>query len=126
RMGGRAAEQVVLGEISTGGSNDLEGATQLALRMIRDYGMSTRLGPVALGGGAPMYLGTDEVRSRNYAESTQAIIDEEVSALLRRAEERAISLLRAHREALERLTDELMANETVDGDVVLAALSGVQ
>ena len=124
RMGGRAAERVLLGEISTGGSNDLESATQMAQRMIRDYGMSTRLGPVALGSGAPMYLGTEEVRSRSYSETTQSVIDEEVAALLRRAEERAISLLDAHRPALERLTAELLAHETVDGDVVMAALAG--
>src|SRR6516162_11434781 len=79
RLGGRAAELLVLGEASSGASNDLAGATQLAARMVREFGMSDRLGPVGFSGGAPAYLGNEEVRSRSYADETQKIIDEEVS-----------------------------------------------
>src|SRR5207248_173660 len=75
RMGGRAAEKLVLGEVSSGAANDLAGATELAVRMVREFGMSERLGPIGFGGGGPMYLGPQEVRSREYAESTQAVID---------------------------------------------------
>ena len=82
RLGGRAAELLVLGEASSGASSDLAGATDLATRMVREYGMSERLGPVGFASGSPMYLGTEQVHSRDYAEATQRVIDEEVSDLL--------------------------------------------
>jgi cell division protease FtsH len=124
RLGGRAAELLVLGEASTGASNDLAGATDLATRMVREYGMSDRLGPVGFASGSPMYLGTEEVQRRSYAEATQRVIDEEVSALLRDAEHRALTLLGDHRDALDRLVDDLLAHETVDGEAVRAAIAG--
>src|SRR5207249_730688 len=124
RLGGRAAELLVLGEASTGASNDLAGATDLATRMVREYGMSKRLGPVGFATGSPMYLGGEEVRSRAYAEDTQRVIDEEVSELLREAERRALELLAAHREAIDRLVETLLVHETVDGDAVRAAIDG--
>jgi len=124
RVAGRAAEKIVLGETSTGASNDLAGATQLAIRMVREYGMNERLGPIGFGGGGPMYLGQEEVRSREYAEATQRVIDEEVSSLLRKADERATELLTTHRDALDRLVEDLLAHETVDGDAVKAAITG--
>ncbi|MDQ1509356.1 MAG: cell division protease FtsH [Actinomycetota bacterium] len=124
RLGGRAAELLVLGEASSGASSDLAGATDLATRMVREYGMSDRLGPVGFASGSPMYLGGEEVRSRSYAEATQRVIDEEVSELLREAERRALALLTEHRDALERLVEDLIAHETVDGDAVAAALRG--
>ncbi|HLF41700.1 MAG TPA: ATP-dependent zinc metalloprotease FtsH [Acidimicrobiia bacterium] len=124
RLGGRAAERLVLGEVSTGASNDLAGATELATRMVREYGMSGRLGPVGFAGGAPMYLGTEQVRTRSYAEATQRVIDEEVEALLREAEQRALTLLTGHRDALDRLVTQLLTHETVDGNAVAAALTG--
>jgi cell division protease FtsH len=124
RLGGRAAELLVLGEASSGAASDLAGATDLATRMIREYGMSERLGPIGFASGSPMYLGTEEVRSRAYADETQKIIDEEVSNLLREAEQRALSLLGDHRPALDRLVDDLIAHETVDGAAVQAAIEG--
>jgi cell division protease FtsH len=124
RLGGRAAELLVLGEASSGASNDLAGATGLAVRMVREFGMSKRLGPVGFASGSPMYLGTEEVRSRDYAEDTQRVIDEEVEELLREAERRALALLGDHRDALDRLVADLLAHETVDGDAVKAAIEG--
>ena len=124
RLGGRAAELLVLGEASSGASSDLVGATDLATRMVREYGMSDRLGPVGFASGSPMYLGGEEVRSRSYAEATQRVIDEEVAELLREAERRALALLTEHRDALDRLVEDLLAHETVDGDAVNAALKG--
>jgi len=118
RMGGRAAERLVLGEVSSGAANDLASATQLAIRMVREFGMSGRLGPVGFGGGGPMYLGTQEVRSRDYAEATQALIDEEVSRLLKEAAERASRILEEHRDVLGRVTDLLIERETIDGSDV--------
>ena len=124
RLGGRAAELLVLGEASTGASNDLAGATDLAMRMVREFGMSERLGPIGYGSEGPMYLGTEQIRSRPYAEATQRVIDEEVAAFLREAEQRAKTLLSAHRDALDRLVDDLLEHETVDGDAVKAAVAG--
>ncbi len=124
RLGGRASEKLVFGETSTGASNDLAGATQLATRMVREYGMSERLGPVGFASGSPMYLGSEQVSSREYAEATQRVIDEEVSNLLRKADQRATELLSSHRDALDRLVEDLLAHETVDGDAVKAAITG--
>ncbi len=124
RLGGRAAELLVLGEASSGAASDLTSATDLAVRMVRDYGMSKRLGPVGFASGNPQYLGGQEVSNRSYADETQRIIDEEVSQLLREAEQTAYGLLEAHRDALTRLVDDLLAHETVDGDAVMAAIRG--
>jgi cell division protease FtsH len=115
RMGGRAAELIVFGETSTGAANDLAGATALATRMVREFGMSTVLGPVGFGSGSPKYLGTEELTSRPYAEATQRVIDREVAALLRDAEQRAVTLLTDRRDDLDRLTELLLERETIDG-----------
>jgi cell division protease FtsH len=122
RMGGRAAEQLVLGEASTGASNDLAGATQLATRMIREFGMSPKLGPIGFASGAPAYLGDQPVRTREYAEATQQVIDEEVERLLKEADVRAGGLLQTHREALDRVVELLLERETIAGADVEAAL----
>ena len=127
RMGGRVAEQLVFGQTSTGASNDLAGATDLATRMVREFGMSSALGPVGFASGSPMYLGSEEVRSRPYAEATQRVVDQEVAKLLREAEDLATRLLTVHRQALDRLTDLLLERETVDGtdvDEVLGRIPG--
>ncbi|MFR0354702.1 ATP-dependent zinc metalloprotease FtsH [Streptomyces sediminimaris] len=123
RLGGRAAELVVLGQGSTGAANDLAGATELATKMIREFGLSPALGPVGypqggsvfLGGGAPM-------SSRPFAEATQAAIDAEVARLLREAEQRATELLTRHRAQLEALAGLLLSHETVDATVVYGLL----
>ena len=122
-MGGRAAERLVLGEPSTGASNDLARATQLATRMVREFGMSDRLGPVGFSDESPGYLGLQQqITSRPYAEATQRVIDEEVERLLNEADERATILLRSHREALDRVVSLLVERETIDGSDVLAAV----
>jgi cell division protease FtsH len=95
--------------------------------MVREFGMSPALGPVGFASGSPMYLGTEEVRSRPYAEQTQRVIDEEVGKLLRQAEGRARTMLVEHRDALDRLTELLLERETVDGtdvDEVLGRIPG--
>jgi cell division protease FtsH len=123
RMGGRAAEQLVLGEASTGASNDLAGATQLATRMVREFGMSEKLGPVGFASSSPMYLGDQPVRNRDYAEATQRVIDEEVERFLKDANDRATTLLAANRPALDRIVDLLLEKETIDGDDLRSALA---
>jgi cell division protease FtsH len=117
RLGGRAAELVVLGQGSTGAGNDLAGATELATKMIREFGMSTVLGPVGYPDGGSVFLGGGGpgMSSRPFAEATQAEIDKEVSKLLRDAEDRAIKLLQTHRPELDSLVSLLLERETVDG-----------
>jgi cell division protease FtsH len=120
RLGGRAAELVVLGQGSTGAGNDLAGATDLATKMVREFGMSPVLGPVGYPEGGSVFLGGGGpgMSSRPYAEATQAAIDGEVSKLLRQAEERAVNLLTTHRSELESLVTLLLERETVDGSDV--------
>ncbi|MBR7825601.1 ATP-dependent zinc metalloprotease FtsH [Actinospica sp. MGRD01-02] len=125
RLGGRAAELVVFGEGSSGAANDLAGATQIAVRMVREFGLSPELGPVGYGSQSMEFLGAqdDGPLSRPYSEATQRAVDEEVARLLRRAEQRALELLREHRAALDILADLLLARETLDGSVVREVLA---
>ncbi|MGH3277554.1 MAG: ATP-dependent zinc metalloprotease FtsH [Trebonia sp.] len=120
RLGGRAAELVVLGQGSTGAGNDLAGATDLATKMVREFGMSPVLGPVGYPEGGSVFLsgGGPGMSSRPYAEATQAAIDSEVAKLLRQAEERAVNLLTENRGTLDSLVSLLLERETVDGSDV--------
>jgi len=120
RLGGRAAELVELGQGSTGAANDLSTATDMALRMVREFGLSDKLGPVGYPQGGSVFLGGggNGLSSRPYAESTQALIDAEVSRLLREAENTAVGLIRAHRDMLAELVELLLEHETVDGSEV--------
>ncbi len=128
RLGGRAAELVEQGQGSTGAANDLASATELAVKMVREFGLSSKLGPVGYPEGGAAFLGGGgggggpALSGRPFGESTQAEIDGEVSRLLREAEERAISLIRAHHDELCRLADLLIEKETVDGDEVYRIL----
>ena len=117
RLGGRAAELVVLGQGSTGAANDLAGATDLATKMVREFGLSKTLGPIGYPSGGSVFLGGGgpAMSSRPFAEATQAEIDREVSRLLREAEERATELLEEHRSQLDSLVSLLLEMETVDG-----------
>jgi cell division protease FtsH len=117
RLGGRAAELVVIGQGSTGASNDLAGATDLAVKMVREFGLSKTLGPIGYPEGGSVFLGGGgaPMSSRPFAEATQAEIDNEVSRLLREAEQRAIELLKGHRPQLDSLVSLLLEVETVDG-----------
>ncbi len=120
RLGGRAAELVVLGQGSTGAANDLAGATDLATKMVREFGLSEALGPVGYPEGGSVFLGGGGpgMSSRPFAEATQAEIDREVAKLLREAEKRAVELLTGHRSVLDALTGLLLEDETVDGSEV--------
>ena len=120
RMGGRAAELVVIGQGSTGASNDLAGATELAIKMVREFGLSKTLGPIGYPEGGSAFLGGggSAFSSRPFAEATQAEIDNEVSRLLREAEQRAVELLKGHRQELDSLVGVLLEMETLDGTEV--------
>ena len=117
RLGGRASELVVIGQGSTGAANDLAGATDLAIKMVREFGLSPTLGPIGYPEGGSVFLGGGgpAMSSRPFAEATQAEIDREVSNLLRQAEERATELLQGHRSQLDSLVSLLLEEETVDG-----------
>jgi cell division protease FtsH len=122
RLGGRAGELVVLGQGSSGAANDLANATDLAIKMVREFGLSAALGPVGYPSGGSVFLGGggSAYSSRPFAEQTQAAVDDEVSRLLREAERRAVELLTEHRDVLDRLVEVLLASETVDGSQVYA------
>ena len=125
RLGGRAAELVVLGQGSTGASNDLASATELAIKMVREFGLSSKLGPVGYPEGGSVFLGGgggNGLSSRPFSESTQAVIDSEVSRLVREAEQTAVTLIRTHQRDLDRLAELLVEKETVDGAEVYRLL----
>jgi cell division protease FtsH len=124
RLGGRAAELVEFGQGSSGASNDLASATDLATKMVREFGLSPKVGPVGYPAGGSVFLGDggQAVSSRPFAEATQATIDAEVSRLLRQAEEQATSLISGHRRELDDLVKLLMDKETVNGAAVYQLL----
>ncbi len=118
-LGGRVAEEIVYGEdeVTTGASNDLQQVARVARQMVTRFGMSDRLGPVALGrsqGG--MFLGRDIAAERDFSEDTAAAIDEEVSELVAEAYRRATGVLSANRPVLDELAEMLVEKETVDAE----------
>ena len=127
-LGGRASELVVLSQGSTGASNDLAKATEIATRMVREFGLSAAIGPVGYPSGGSVFLGQDggAFSSRPFAEATQAAIDAEVARMLREAERRAVEILEEHREQLDRLVALLVSKETVDGSEVYALVGRSQ
>ena len=113
-LGGRMAELIVLDDISTGASNDLERATQIARSMVTRYGFSDKLGPVVYGQDqGEVFLGMDINRSRNYSEEVAAEIDEEIRRIIEEAYARAREILEAHRDQLEVVAQYLMEHEKV-------------
>ncbi|MGH9058113.1 MAG: ATP-dependent metallopeptidase FtsH/Yme1/Tma family protein, partial [Acidimicrobiales bacterium] len=118
RLGGRSAEIVAVGEASSGAANDLAGATQLASRMVTEFGLSPALGPVGYSTGGPDYLGAGLPEHHPYSDETQRLVDREVARLVREAEAWAIELLRTHRDELDRLAALLRDKETIDGAAV--------
>ncbi len=93
RLGGRVAEELVFGHLSTGAQNDLVGCTELARKMVREWGMSDRIGPMAWGSQGAVFLGEDLVHTRDYSDETARVIDEEVERILRDEEDRARKVL---------------------------------
>lgn len=118
RLGGRAAEEVVFGVPSTGAQDDLTAATELAGRMVREWGMSAHIGPMAWGARGPVFLGEELVHTRDYSDETARVIDEEVASILAQQKERACRILQENRAALDAVADELDRRETLDGEQV--------
>jgi cell division protease FtsH len=126
RMGGRCAEELVFGVISTGANNDLVGSTELARKMVSEWGMSSRVGPMAWGSSGEVFLGEDLIHTRNYSDETARVIDEEVERILRDQEDRCRVTLREHRNGLDLVARALLEHETIDGSEVtrLITLAG--
>jgi cell division protease FtsH len=123
-LGGRAAEELVLGEIHTGAHQDLEVVSRIARAMVTEYGMSEELGPITYGRKTgPVFLGRDIAEERNYSEAVAESIDAEVRRLVDEAYERARSLLVEHRAQLDLLVEMLLEYETLDRADVEALLT---
>jgi cell division protease FtsH len=116
-LGGHAAEAVVFGEISTGAENDIEKATNIARKMVKEYGMSERLGTVALGHKEELvFLGREIGEQKNYSEKTAEAIDEEIRVLIDEGYQRAVHIMNERRDVLDRIAKALIQYETLDGD----------
>jgi cell division protease FtsH len=122
-LGGRAAEMVVFGTLSTGASDDILRASELARRMVTEYGMSEQLGSVRYAGQQLQYLGGAVQETSLISPATRQVIDREVQRIVTEQYERAQTLLLGRRAALERLTQQLLKQETVDGRAVKQALA---
>jgi cell division protease FtsH len=118
RMGGRIAEELEFGVISTGAQNDLEGATELARKMVREWGMSERIGPMAWSSQGQVFLGDDLMQSRDYSDVTAREIDEEMHRILVFHESRCRDLLTKNRGALNLVARALLEHETISGQEV--------
>ena len=118
-MGGRVAEKIVFGHLNSGAANDLEQATSIARRMVREWGMSDKVGPMAWNGQQQVFLGEDLMTSgREYSDSTAKLLDDEISRILHEQEQRAHDLLTKHRKGLELVAEKLLEEETIDGAAV--------
>ena len=116
-LGGRVAEALILNDISTGASNDIERASQIARNMVTKYGMSDRVGAIMFGGGqGEVFLGRDFAQTKDYSEETANIIDEEVKKIVDRAYNRAVEILSAHVDKLHAVAGVLLEKEKIEGE----------
>jgi cell division protease FtsH len=116
-LGGNVAERIIFGDTTTGSSNDIEKATTLARRMVTEFGMSEKLGPLAFGRREELvFLGREIGEQRNYSDDVARQIDEEVRAIIDRAYERATEVLTTHKDRLTQLAEALVAKETIESD----------
>ena len=124
-LGGRVAEKLVLDDISTGASNDIERASEIARRMVTRYGMSDKLGPIAFTSDHnEVFLGRDFASSKNYSEEVAAVIDQEVKRIITEAYERCENMLAEHRDILDRVAAYLLEHETMDSEAFEQVFNG--
>ena len=124
-MGGMAAEEIVFKDVTTGASNDLEQATNIARSMVTRYGMSVKLGPRTFGKREEMvFLGKEISEQRDYSEGVAATIDEEVKEIIDTAYQKASEIITSNRDKLEKLAQHLIQNETIEADELIALLDG--
>ncbi len=124
-LGGRSAEEVIFGSITTGASNDLQRATDLADKMVTSYGMSDTLGPLAYQKQQSQFLGGMEM-ARNVSPATSEAIDQEIKTIVESAHEKALAILKANRQLLETISEKLLETEVIEGDSLTALLAQVQ
>ncbi len=117
-LGGRNAEQLVFGVVSSGAGDDLQKATGLARRMVSEWGMSEKIGPMAFGTNGPVFLGDDMMQTKEYSEELARVIDEETQRILMEQETRCLDLLSTHRNALNLVARNLLEHETLSGEEV--------
>jgi len=116
-LAGNAAEKLIFGDTTTGSSNDIEKATDVARRMVTEFGMSEKLGPLAFGKRDELvFLGREIGEQRNYSDDVAKTIDEEVRAIVDRGYTRAMEVLNEHKSRLTGLAEKLVAEETVDSE----------
>jgi cell division protease FtsH len=124
-LGGRVAEEIVFGEITTGAANDFEKATELARKMVTEFGMSDKLGPLTLGTKhGPVFLGRDLVESRNYSDEIAYEIDKEVRRIIDECYSRARQVLTDHQEVLDRIARALLERESLDSEELDTLIAG--
>ncbi len=124
-FGGRAAEELIFKDYTTGAGNDIEKATELARRMVCEWGMSEKLGPLALEKReGPVYLGVQYTKGREYSESKAKEVDQEVHRLISTAHKKALDILKAHKKILEIMAKALLKYETINGDEVDMIIGG--
>jgi cell division protease FtsH len=128
-MGGRAAEEIVFGDVTSGAENDIQRATQMARRMVTQWGMSDKLGTVMMGHKEELvFLGRDLGEQRNYSEEVAALIDEEIKGFVSEAYEKAKRILTEQRSKMDAVVERLKVEETLDAaqlDEILAAATAV-
>ena len=124
-LGGRVAEEIVFGEITTGAANDFENATDLARKMVTEFGMSDKLGPLTLGTKhGPVFLGRDLFESQNYSDEIAYEIDKEVRRIIDECYSRARAVLTEHKETLDRIAKALLERESLQSDELDTLVAG--
>ncbi|MDD5361529.1 MAG: ATP-dependent zinc metalloprotease FtsH [Ignavibacteria bacterium] len=124
-MGGRAAEKLVFNEYTTGASNDIERATSIARRMVCEFGMSEKLGPITYGNKQEeVFLGKELHEHKNYSETTQILIDDEIKKIVNAGMDRAMRILVEHLDVLHRLSDVLLEREILDAEEIDKVIRG--
>ena len=124
-LGGRVAEKIIFDDISTGASNDIERATDIARKMVTKYGMSEKLGPIAFGKeNDEVFLGRDYSHTRNYSENVASAIDSEVEEIILKAYKRTEQILNEHIDKLHLIAKELVKREKITGEEFETLMQG--
>jgi cell division protease FtsH len=124
-MGGRAAEEVVFGQITNGAANDIQTATDIARKMVCEWGMSDKLGPIQFGKHEEMiFLGREISQHKDYSEQTAIMIDEEIRSIVEGAHQRALQILRENMDLLHALAEALLEREILDGEEIARIIRG--
>jgi cell division protease FtsH len=123
-LGGRVAEEIVIKDVTTGASNDLQKVSSIARRMVVEWGMSDKIGLISYGEAKPVFVGREIAGAQEYSEATAAVIDEEVHALINAAHERALQILTEHRTVLDNMAKLLVERETIYNEEVCMLMKG--